>query len=177
MKISNVNEENLDHRNITTLTCIGQVTVQSLGCIQLDLRVERIIVAYKFNAIAGDFPITCDGIIGMDFLKEFNCKLDFMNDKDWLVLRPQGFPQRIEIPIRNAYEDNSIMIPSRSQEVRKVYLTTKQEELLVPNLEIQPVVFISNTMVQGNNAYITILNTNSCVMVIKADNIVTDDIT
>ena len=133
---------------------------------------------HKFHAVPNDFPIPCDGIIGVDFLREFNCKLDFMENKDWLVLRPHNF-QHFAIPITNITNNcinNSIMLPARSQVVRRVHIASKREELLVPNQEIQPGIYIANTIVQGNNAYVRILNTNSCDTALNTMEIITEDL-
>lgn len=176
LKISSLCQANpLNSNEIITLSGIGQGTVKSVGSILLDLRVENILITHKFHTVHDDFSIPSDGIIGMDFLKEFNCILDFMQNKDLLILRPRNF-QHFAIPIKNTGTDNSILLPARSQVIRKICLNSQHEELLVPNQEIQPGVFIANTIVKGNDAYVKILNTNSCMTAINASKIISENI-
>ena len=68
------------------------------------------------------------------------------------------------------------MLPARSQVVRRVHIASKRGALLVPNQEIQPGIYIANTIVQGNNAYVRILNTNSCDTALNTMEIITEDL-
>ena len=132
-------------------------------------------VTHKFHVVHNDFSIPCDRINGMDFLTQFNCKIDFMKNKEYLFLRPPNF-QTLAIPIQNTCNNNYIVLPARSQVIRKVLLNTNHKELLVLNQEVQPGVYIANTLVQGDNAYIRILNNNKTDVTIKITNIKTENL-
>lgn len=73
---------NINTDRITRLNGIGQGLVSTIGTITtdliLDLTVENVIISHRFHVTNDDFPIPCDGIIGLDFIKTYNCVLDQM---------------------------------------------------------------------------------------------------
>ena len=122
-----------------------------------------------------DFPIPRDGIVGMDFLTEFNCTLDFMKNREYLFFRQTNF-QPFAIPIQNTCSNDSLLLPVRSQVIRKIKLQTQHKELLVLNQEIQPGVYVANTLVQSDNAYVRILNNTKNDVTIKTLELKTENL-
>jgi len=66
------------------------------------------------------FAIPCDGILGIDFIKKYNCQLDVKLSEDWLIIRPNNLKFPIYVPITYSSGNNSIILPARSQVVRKI---------------------------------------------------------
>lgn len=167
----------LNTSHITTISGIGQGTIKSLGSIQLDLRVNNFIIPHEFHIVHGDFPIPCDGILGMDFMKRYNCMLDFSGDNDCFILRPQNFHSDIHMPIAYSGIHDNILLPARSEVIRRVQIISNEEEVLVINQEPQPGVMIASTMVNSKHAYIRILNTTSENKILDSRKIATESLT
>ena len=172
MRIKQINsiQENINTNRIRTLSGIGQGKIRSIGSIHFDLKFENYLIPHDFHVVRDDFPIPCDGIIGMDFIRKYNCILDFNENYDYLILRPNNLKHNIEIPLSNTCNEN-ITLPARSEVIRYIKITDTNEDVLVPHQEIQPGVFIANTLVKANKAFIRILNTNSTTVTIKESNI------
>ena len=132
IKSQNINEKNkINSNELKSLSGIGEGTVNSIGSTQLELRVENFaVVTHKFHVVHDDFPIPCDGIVGMDFLTEFNCNLDFMKNGEYLFFRQTNF-QPFAIAIQNTCINDSLILPVRSQVIRKIKFQTQHKELLV----------------------------------------------
>ena len=117
------------------------------------------------QCVKNDFPIPCDGIIGMDFLSELNCKIDFNNNCDFLCIRPSNF-NPVTIPLSNTCYNTSLVLPARSQVIRKINICKNEDELLVVNQEIKEGVLIANSIISKEKSYVRILNsTNNDVII------------
>lgn len=175
IKLAHFTQDQINTNRISTLSGIGQGKIKSIGTTHFDLRYKNFLIPHTFHVVNDDFPIPCDGIIGMDFIKKYNCVLDFNEDFDCLVLRPPNFPQQIEIEITNTCNEH-LTLPARSEVIRHIKLLTTSQDILIPHQEIQPGVFIASTLVKANNAFIRILNTNKNTVTIKEPQISTEDL-
>ena len=108
----------------------------------------------------------------MDLIKKYNCILDFNQDYNCLVLRLFNIPQPIEIPIIN---NNSFILPPRLEVIRKVDFIDCNDEIVIPNQELERGAFIANTLVKSNQAYIRILNTNNTITTVNNGNMKTEN--
>lgn len=117
------------------------------------------------------FAIPCDGILGIDFIRKFNCQLDFKQSEDWLIIRPNNLKFPINIPITYSSGNNSILLPARSQVIRKIELDSKEDSVLIPNQEIQHGIYIASTIATSKNAFIRLLNTTNKVQVVSTNNL------
>lgn len=43
--------------------------INSIGSLNLEVVFNHLHIEHKFYVVAGDFPISCSGILGRDFLK------------------------------------------------------------------------------------------------------------
>lgn len=175
IKLAHFKVNEINTNNISTLSGIGQGKIRSIGTTHFDLRYKKYLIPHTFHVVDDDFPIPCDGIIGMDFIRRFNCVLDFNEDVNYLILRPQNLTEQIEIELTNTCNE-LLTLPARSEVIRQIRLITSSKELLVPHQEIKPGVFIASTLVRANNAFIRILNTNSNTVTIEESQISTEDI-
>jgi len=117
------------------------------------------------------FAIPCDGIIGIDFIKKFNCQLDFKPNEDWLIMRPNNLNFPIYVPITYSSGNNSIILPARSQVVRKINLLSDEDSVLIPNQEIKEGIYVANTVATTKNAFVRLLNTTSTDQIVNIKNL------
>jgi len=117
------------------------------------------------------FAIPCDGIIGIDFIKKFNCQLDFKPNEDWLIMRPNNLNFPIYVPITCSSGNNSIILPARSQVVRKINLLSDEDSVLIPNQEIKEGIYVANTVATTKNAFVRLLNTTSTDQIVNIKNL------
>ena len=141
-----------------SITGIGEGNVHSLGKITAELFIENIALRHDFHIVPSNFQIPCDAILGLDFIKKFNCVLDYNKNKDYLLIRPDNFPENIGVPLLQAPHDNWLTLPARSEALRKVTFSSKDEFILVPNQQIAENIFIAQTIVSRNNPNVMILN-------------------
>jgi len=85
--------------------------------------------------------------------------LDFWQNKDYLILRPKNY-KHVGIPIYTAHTNHSIVLPARSEVIREIEIDTQESELFIPNQELQPGIFIANTIVSAKRPFVRIVNTN-----------------
>ena len=68
----------LINNNITTtITGIGQGYLKSIRKIFLEMKFKNFLISRYFQVVQNNFRIPSDGIIGLNFLKKYNCVLDF----------------------------------------------------------------------------------------------------
>jgi len=106
------------------------------------LVVHTVVGLHNFHIVASNFPIPCDGIIGIDFLKNYNCQIGLKPENDWLILTPDNLYNPINIPINHTLKNNLTTLPARSEVVRKIAINSATRYILIPNQEIQNGVFI-----------------------------------
>ena len=86
--------------------------------------------------VQNNFPIACDGIIGMNFIKNYNCVLDFNEENYHLTLRPSNLSRTIEISITNNY--NEITLRPRSEVIRQIKSLNHNIDILIPIHQVEP---------------------------------------
>lgn len=89
------------------------------------------IVEHEFH-VDSDFPIPVDGILGLDFIEGHKCKLDYDN---WNLTVKINNRQAISIPIFDSPDGQGqfLIVPARSEVVRRIELTTKEDYILIHN--------------------------------------------
>ena len=71
---------------------------KSTGTIFLDLKLKNYAIQNNVQIVDNDFPIPSDGIIGMDFVKQYNCILGLQ----------LNIPKPLDISIVNS---NNLILP------------------------------------------------------------------
>lgn len=158
------------------LNGIGQGTITTKGIVTIDLKVDNILIAHDFHIVDDNFPIPSNGILGLDFIKHYNCILDYQHDNDWIILRPNNSSENFAIPIHNAPKDNSFSLPARSEVIRSIKIQSLTEDILIPNQMISEGIFIANTIVNKSNPYVRIVNTTDENVVIDYTQIKTENL-
>lgn len=159
--------------SIINIQGISQEIIESKGLTSIELQTDKYIIPHSFHIVNQQFPIPCDGIIGIDFIKKFNCQLDFKPKEDWFIIRPNNLKFPIYVPITYNSGNNRILLPARSQVVRKINITSIEDtNILIPNQEIETGIYVANTISTSNDVYIRILNTHHTDKLVDANNVV-----
>jgi len=79
--------------------------------------------------------------------------------------RLQNTPEPMEVDPSTG--NNSIILPARSQVVRKIKIDSIEDSLLIPNQEIEHGIYIANTIAFPENAFIRLLNTTNADKVVR----------
>lgn len=154
---------NVNKSNKTNITGIGQGTIQSIGQASIDLLFDNFIIEHDFQIVHNEFPIPCDGIIGLNFSRKFNCQIDYQNNE--FIINPSSNKYQIHVPLVHSYIDNSILLPARSEVMRKIIIQFDQDT--VPIQEIHPRELIVNSVVASKTAIVRILNTTNKIVKIE----------
>lgn len=112
-----------------------------------------VIFTLRKTNVAKDFPIFAHGILGRDFLVNYECHICL---KTWLLtFNYQN--EKIELSIHDKFEENFI-IPSSCQIIKEIKL---HSDSIILSGFIKPGIFYSNALVDKNIQYINIMNTNN----------------
>jgi len=125
---------------------ISQEVTKFKGLTSIEIQTTKYIIQHGFHIVGLHFAIPCDGILGIDFIKKYNCQLDIKPAENWLIIRPNYLKFSIYVPITYRSGNNSILLPARSQVIRKMQLNSKEDSVLIPIQEIKRGVYIANTI-------------------------------
>lgn len=167
IKLNKVLNEQIDTHATTNLSGVGEGLTTTIGKVYTDLIVEDILIRHEFHVVENNFPIPVDGIIGIDFIRNYNCMLDYQRNQDFIILRPDHFDTNIAIPLKNAPEENSITLPARSEVIRLINVKSSEDVFLVPQQIIQDGVYIANTITSKFQPLVRFLNTTDKNLFIK----------
>lgn len=126
--------------------------IWSLGSAKLNLNLDNSVTVEQNFQIIESLPIDVDAIIGDDFLKKFNCLIDYGNR----TLSIRLLNREISIPFSAS---NKIFLPSRCRVYRQISVLNADQNLIL-NSEVAPGVFVSNTAVSPESSVVSFMNTN-----------------
>lgn len=176
IKVGKVLNEHIDANKATYLSGVGQGLIATLGKVEANLIAENFLIAHEFHVVEDDFQIPVDGIIGMDFIRRYDCLLDYRRDSDWIVLRTKNYPEYIALQMRNAPHINAISLPARSEVIRLVNIQTTDDEVLIPHQMIHDGVFIASTITSKSMPLVRIVNTTNEDVIISDAQIKTESL-
>jgi len=81
-----------------------------------------------------------------------------------LIIRPNNLKFPIYVPITYSSGNKSIILPARSQVVRKIKIESKEDSVLILNQEIEHGIYIANTK---SIPFIGLLNTTNTDIVVR----------
>lgn len=146
--------------------------VKTLGTTIATVFNEQFKISHEFHVVNYGFPIPCDAILGLDFIRRFKCILDY--DRSVLIF---NFGDNVhEIPISNCIEQDTLIIPPRCQIVKKVNIDELKVDSVVHALEIAPGVHVARTIISPSNTKILIINTTQETVVVKNPKLTTQPI-
>lgn len=130
--------------------------LKTIGCTYTNILINNYKIPQKFQAVTKDFPIFADGILGRDFLVNFECNICL---KTWLLTFELN-QEKFEIPIQDKFKENFI-IPPRCQIIKQIKLINITEDSVILSHELKPGVFYSNALVNKDSQYVNIMNVNN----------------
>lgn len=176
IKTGQVGNTSINLNDITSLHGIGAGITYTLGKVITELRIKNLLVKHEFHVVSDEFPIPSDGILGLDFIRKYNCMLDYQTDQDWLILRPSDYPGDITVPMLDSPSINSISIPARSEVIRVIGIQNSDKDILIPNQELQDGIFVANTIATSTKPLVRIVNTTPNDVVIRNINLKTENL-
>lgn len=109
--------------------------------------------------VVNNVGLPCNGILGLDFYRKFNCSLYNLGSDPHLSIRDEKYSIKIPIVMTNSV--NSFMtLPGRAEVIRKIKYPSTEDSTLILNQEISPGVFIGGCIVSKIKPYVRILNIN-----------------
>lgn len=146
----------IDQNNYINIIGVTDGSIQSLGSVFTSLIFPNGGIEIDFQVVPKNFPITVDGIIGKDFIKAHKCQIDYFS----MLFTIRQDDYLIEVPIID--DSQYYSIPARCEVIRKFTLnSTKIKDQVIENGEIQPGVFVANSIINPRDCVLKILNTNS----------------
>lgn len=117
--------------------------VDSYGTIDTEIVINgRNLITHRFHVVPDGFNIPSDGIIGRDFIRQHSCKLDYETNE--LKFSYNG--QKINLTIHDTLNDNTIVLPPRSEVFRYCSIPNFDEPKFILNHEIEEGIFIQNAL-------------------------------
>lgn len=147
---------NIDSSNISYINGIGNGSIETLGSVEATLRFNNLSFKHVFQLVDENFSIPSSGILGLDFIKKYNCTLDFQNN---LLHIPNQYCN-ISIPILDS-PDEAISLPARCEAIRKINIQSKESFIFIPNQEISKNIYIAQTIIRKEHPFVRILNTST----------------
>lgn len=146
-----------------TIKGITNNEMSSLGSIIASIYSKRFEIKHKFHVMDNSVNTPSDGIIGKDFLKLYNCQICYESMK--LIIHLNDF--KISVAIYGGPKKNTIVLPARSEVIRKVQISNKFRNQFVDSQEILAGVFVARSIVTKENPLVRIINTTNDVQVIE----------
>lgn len=111
-------------------------------------------IPHTFHVVPDNFGIPSDGIIGKDFIRHHKCTLDY--ESKTIIFSYDNY--QIKLPIHDGCEDDTVVIPPRSEVFRLFHLSHFTEPQFLGAREIGANVFMANTIVHSKRAIIRVIN-------------------
>lgn len=149
----------LNQSEVITIKGITEGTIASCGTIIANIFIQGYSIEHKFHIVPNEFNIPAEGILGKDFLKRFNCIMDYNN----MTLTLKLSNDTLSIPILETPHDNIILLPTRCEVFRTFKIQNFHQPQVIPPQEIAAGVFIARTIAHTANPIVRVLNTTSSV--------------
>ena len=158
----------INNSNCSIINGIGNTSIKSLGSVKAEIYIDKYSLTHEVQIVNTDFPIPSAGILGLDFLKKFNCVLDYENDYLKISINSE---KDLIISIKVSPEEDTVCLPARCESIRKISKQFPENEILIPNQEISAGIFIANSIISKNNKFIRILNTTNENKIVSTKNL------
>lgn len=167
IKVNDINANiNLNNYEQIYLKGITDQVITSLGTTNMKIKFNDRWVSHKVHVVPETFEIPVGGILGKDFLKTFNCNIDYST----MTLTINTTEISIVLNIFEGPGKETTIIPARCEVIRhfkvcdKVNLT--EDQVLNPT-EIAPGIILARTIFNPNAPFVRIINTTSEPKTIK----------
>lgn len=154
-KLTSVNEnEQIYIKGIT------DQLITSLGTTYVKIKFGEEWIVHKVHVVPDSFEIPVNGILGKDFLKLFNCSIDYAS-MTLTINTSDGF---VVINIFEGPDKNSLVIPPRAEVIRHFKVSSKSsktEDQVINPTEIAPGVLIARSIFNPNTPFLRVINTTN----------------
>lgn len=165
LKVSNLLDNiNFDTKDIIKMKGITSQRINSLGSLQFRLTLHNMHLVHKFFIVSDEFPIPCAGILGKDFLKRYNCLIDYAQMS--LSIRPNGMTQAV-LRIRNEVLPGISVIPPRCESFTIFKIHSQEFPCVVEAQDIEKDLRIPTTIAHSDTCWIRVLNTSDDMKIIN----------
>lgn len=148
-----------NHKNCA-IKGVGAGTINTFGIVNANVVLGPNLLNHDFQIVPPEFPVPGDGILGLDFLKKFNCLIDYADTQNYLYIRPTNITHTLAVEIIDSPTINLITIPARSEVIRKIQISSSENEAFIPNQELAQGVYVAGTIISKSSPYVRILNTS-----------------
>lgn len=143
-------------------------SISSLGSFDSKIPFQNNLIDQKWHIVPDSIRIHADGILGKDFLKPFKAAINYWSMTLDVPLNHSMF----YIPILEGPEEGTILLPPRSECIRKIYLNNCTTPQVIENQQIEHGIFVPRMIIHPKNPIIRILNTSDEAKIIKTDSFV-----
>lgn len=146
----------IDYNSNCKITGISKGEIYTIGLTNTQLEIGNNSIEHSFQIVNKDFPIPVDGILGIDFLSNNKCVVDYNN---W-TLTVNINNSEITIPIYDSPDGqgNLLIIPARSEVIRRIEINSEEDYSLIPNQILTTDVYVARTIVSKSDPHVKILN-------------------
>lgn len=145
---------------------ITDQVITSLGTAYVEFKFGSLWLSHKVHIVPESFEIPVSGILGKDFLKAFECNIDYST----MTLTVNTQDASIIVNIFEGPDKDSLVIPPRCEVIRHFKVSEKislnEDQVLNPT-EVAPGVVIARSIFNPNNPFLRVINTTDKPAVVK----------
>lgn len=153
----------INQNDVIKIQGITDGHIFSFGSIHSNLILDNVILPQNLHIVDESFNIPVDGILGKDFLKNYNCVIDY----NYMVLTIHFNQKSINLNILEGPNDTTLIIPPNCEVVREFKCESVNGLKFINAHEVKPGVFIGNSIIDSSKPFIRVLNTTSESQVIN----------
>lgn len=132
--------------------------IESMGTTHIEMKFGSKWIKHKVHVVPDTFEIPVDGMLGKDFLKAFECNIDYAT----MTLTVNLHDVSITVNIFEGPDNNTLVIPPRCEVIRHFKVSSKvsltEDQVLNPK-EILPGVMLARSIFNPNSPFIRVINT------------------
>jgi len=119
--------KNIKNNYTINIQGTSQEVTKSKGRTSIEIQTSKYIIPHNFQIVNLEFAILCDGILGIDFIKKYNCQIGSKPSKDWLIIRTNNLKYPIYLPKTSSSGNSSTILPARKNQ-----LSLAEDSVLIP---------------------------------------------
>lgn len=145
-----------------TITGVTDGSISTLGTLDINFLQDDQKFTHTFHVVDDDFPIQTDGILGLDFLINFKCTLDYENFTLYMNINQT----QLTTPIHNNIITDEIALDARCEVIRCLKLSI-QHDTVIHSQALSDGVFLASSIISPEFPFVRILNTTNNPVQIK----------
>lgn len=138
---------------------IKEGTIDTIGEVTASVVVQYNLIEQVFHIVDDKFPIPVDGIIGLDFIRNNHCILNY---DTWNIEFPIARHNKICLPMYDSPNNDRklFVVPARCEIIRRVDIVSSEKCVLIPSQKLADNVYVGHTIVHKDNPFVRIMNTD-----------------